>query len=149
MTPRRLAVILGCAGALVLLALGYAALKYRGKPAPAPEIVQSPVVQAPEPSPPVSELPKTPTPEPKTPKPPADAEIKPAAARKESEAEQKAPLDPVRVAAAWEKVEHIRNNLHLYGDFHPEADEIIDQLLPVPTEGLDEGEGEEVFSTLR
>ncbi len=145
MTTRRLAVILGCVGALVFLAFGYAALKYRGKPAPAPEIVQSPVVQTPEPSPPVFEPPKTPPPEPKTPEPLADAEIKPKAARKESAAEQKAPLDPARVAAAREKVEHIRNNLHLYGTFHPEADEIIDQLLPVPVEGVDEAEAEEAL----
>ena len=40
------------------------------------------------------------------------------------------PLHPD--ATAWEKVEHIRNNLHLYGTFHPDADAIIAQLNSPP-----------------
>ena len=120
MTTRRFAVVLGCTGVAVVLAFGYAALQFRGAPIPerGEEMEQSPVTQV---RAPVSE-----TPEPAR----EEAEGASANARSaEEEPEAGAQLDPARVAAARAKVEHIRNNLHLYGAFHPEAEEIIAELI--------------------
>ena len=57
-------------------------------------------------------------------------EVKPSVDPKENADAPDAPLDSD--ATAWEKVGHIRNNLHLYGTFHPDADAIIAQLMPPP-----------------
>ena len=120
MTTRRFAVVLGCAGVAVVLAFGYAALQFRGEPIPerGEEMEQSPVTQV---RAPVSETPE-----------PAREEAEGASANAESaeeEPEAGVRLDPARVAAARAKVEHIRNNLHLYGAFHPEAEAIIAELI--------------------
>ncbi|MDE0021152.1 MAG: hypothetical protein OXT69_07195 [Candidatus Poribacteria bacterium] len=143
MTTRRLATVLGCVAIVIVLAFGYAALKYRGAPAPEHKIIQSPVIQPTESAAPVSETPLAPPAD----APPAHKEAGSSDAGIDEETQQTAPLDPERVAAAWEKVEHIRNNLDLYGTFHPEADEIIDQLLPLPPEelGVDEAEAQEIL----
>ena len=129
MTTRALAKIMLAVAAVVLLAFGYAALKYRGKQVPeTPTEVseQSPVISTQEPPAPVPE------PEPPAPVPaPREVEAaKPSVDPKESANAPAAPLDPD--ATAWEKVEHIRNNLHLYGTFHPDADAIIAQLSSPP-----------------
>ncbi len=120
MRTRALAMIMLAVGVCVLLAFGYAALKYRGKPAPEPEIIQTPKAQSPAPEP---EQPQTPVSAPLE-------EVKPSVEPTESADAPVAPLDPD--ATAWDKVEHIRNNLHLYGTFHPDADAIIAQLMPPP-----------------
>ncbi len=122
MTTRALAKIMLAAGVCVLLAFGYMALKYGGKPEPEPEFIQTPKA---EPQAPVPE------PEPQKPAPaPLKEEVKPSVDSTESANAPDTPLDPD--ATAWDKVEHIRNNLHLYGTFHPDADAIIAQLMPPP-----------------
>lgn len=129
MRTRALAMIMLAVGVCVLLALGYMALKSGSKPEPEPEIIQTPKAQPP-------------APEPKEPQEPAPApleEVKPPVEPTESADAPDAPLDPD--ATAWEKVEHIRNNLHLYGTFHPDADAIIAQLWPPPEDYLNETGG--------
>lgn len=123
MTTRRLAVVLGCVAVAVVLAFGYVALKSGSKPEPVPEITQTPKAQPPSPEP----EPSAPVPEPQ-----GEAEAKPSVEANESADAPDAKLDSDRTAAAWKKVEHIRNNLHLYGTFHPDADAIIAQLMPPP-----------------
>ena len=128
MTTRALAKIVLAVGVCVLLAFGYAALKYRGKQEQEPESVQTP-------APPPAPEPELPSPAPKpqqtpVPKPLEKTEAQPSVGTKESSNTPDAPLDPD--ATAWEKVEHIRNNLHLYGTFHPDADAIIAQLNSPP-----------------
>ncbi|MDE0021759.1 MAG: hypothetical protein OXT69_10320 [Candidatus Poribacteria bacterium] len=127
MRTRTLARIMLAAGVCVLLAFGYMALKYGGKPEQEPEIIQTPKTQPPAPEP-ESQVP-VPTP----------LKVKPSVDPTESANAPDAPLDPD--ASAWEKVEHIRNNLHLYGTFHPDADEIIAQLWPPPEDFLNETGG--------
>ena len=130
MTIRALIKIMLAVGVCVVLAFGYATLKYyRGKQVPeTPTEVseQSPVISTQEPP--------APAPEPEPPAPvPAPLEMeetKPSVYPKESAHAPAIPLDPD--ATAWEKVEHIRNNLHLYGTFHPDADAIIAQLNSPP-----------------
>ncbi|MDE0020058.1 MAG: hypothetical protein OXT69_01560 [Candidatus Poribacteria bacterium] len=124
MTTRALAKIMLAAGVCVLLALGYAALKSGGKQEPVPEIVQTPKAQPPAPKPA----------EPQASVPAPLEEVKPSVDPKENADAPDAPLDSD--ATAWEKVEHIRNNLHLYGTFHPDADAIIAQLMPPPDKFL-------------
>ena len=128
MRTRTLAKIMLAAGVCILLAFGYAALKYGGKPEQEPEIIQTPKAQPPAPEP-----------EPQAPVPAPLEEVKPSVDPKESANAPDASLDPD--ATAWEKVEHIRNNLHLYGTFHPDADEIIAQLWPPPEDFLNETGG--------
>ncbi|MDE0021150.1 MAG: hypothetical protein OXT69_07185 [Candidatus Poribacteria bacterium] len=123
MMIRTLAVILLAAGICVLLAFGYAVLKSGSKPELEPEIIQTPKAQPPSPEP----EPSAPVPEPE-----GEAEAKPSVEANESPDAPDAQLDSDQIAAAWKKVEHIRNNLHLYGIFHPEADAIIAQLMPPP-----------------
>ncbi|MDE0021151.1 MAG: hypothetical protein OXT69_07190 [Candidatus Poribacteria bacterium] len=105
------------------MAFGYAALKSGSKPEPEPEIIQTPKAQPPTPEP----EPSAPVPEPQ-----GEAEAKPSVEANESADAPDVKLDSDRTAAARKKVEHIRNNLHLYGTFHPDADAIIAQLMPPP-----------------
>lgn len=89
--------------------------------------------QTPAPPPPKME-PPAPVPELKLPgRVPAPLEVKktkPSMDPKDSAHAPSVPLHPN--ATAWEKVEYIRNNLHLYGTFHPDADAIIAQLNSPP-----------------
>ena len=89
--------------------------------------------QTPAPPPPKLE-PQAPVPEQEPPArvhaPLEVKKAKPSIDPKDSAHAPSVPLHPN--ATAWEKVEYIRNNLHLYGTFHPDADAIIAQLNPPP-----------------
>ena len=69
--------------------------------------------------------------------------------QRETQEEPKGPnetLDPV--AEAWAVVNHIKENLHEWGDFSPEAEAIMDRLMPVWT--IDnEAVAEESFELLK
>ncbi|MDE0021264.1 MAG: hypothetical protein OXT69_07775 [Candidatus Poribacteria bacterium] len=67
--------------------------------------------------------------------------------QRETQEEPKGPnetLDPV--AEAWAVVNHIKENLHEWGDFSPEAEAIMDRLMPVWE--IDEASGEESMELL-
>ncbi len=67
--------------------------------------------------------------------------------QRETQEEPKGPnetLDPV--AEAWAVVNHIKENLHEWGDFSPEAEAIMDRLMPVWE--IDEASGEESMKPL-
>ena len=139
MTTRALIKIMLAVGVCVVLAFGYAALKYyRGKQVPeTPTEVseQAPVISTQEPQAPVPE----PEPPERVHAPLEVKKAKPSIDPKDSAHAPSVPLHPD--ATAWEKVEYIRNNLHLYGTFHPDADAIIAQLDPPPENFLNAKSG--------
>ncbi|MDE0021845.1 MAG: hypothetical protein OXT69_10765 [Candidatus Poribacteria bacterium] len=128
MTIRRWALVAAVAGLGVLgvfLYLWMDARKANELPAPPDESTQTPVVESPVPE----EL-KT---------PPSDdgqaettqVETPPTPQRETQEAPKgtNENLDPV--AEAWAVVNHIKANLHEWGNFSPEAENLIELLLPV------------------
>ncbi len=117
---RRWAAVAGVAGAVILAVFVYLWLDTRkaNEPIiPPDETIQTPVVEPPAPEevnpPPVEDGGKTEEPQVEPDTPPAPDE----------------PLD--QVAEAWAVVNRIEANLHEWGTFYPEAEKLIDQLLPV------------------
>ncbi|MDE0021266.1 MAG: hypothetical protein OXT69_07785 [Candidatus Poribacteria bacterium] len=128
---RRWAAVAGVAGAVVLAVFVYLWLDMRKANemcAPPDEATQTPVVEPPAPeklkTPQVSDdngqAEATQVESPQTPQ---------RAAPEETIGEPNENLDPV--AEAWAVVNHIKENLHEWGTFYPEAEKLIDQLLPV------------------
>ena len=144
MTSRRLAIGASVIGLIVLVAFVYFWLDSRkaDKPAAPDETTQTPVVEpsAPEKlkTPPVSDdngqAEATQVEPPQTPQ------------RETHEASKgtNGTVDPV--AEAWAVVNHIKENLHEWGAFSPEAEAIMDRLMPVWE--IDEASGEESMELL-
>ncbi len=145
---RRWAAVAGVAGAVVLAVFVYLWLDMRKAnemPTPPDETTQTPVVEPPAPEelkpPPVSDnngqAEATQVESPQTPQ---------RAAPEETIGEPNENLDPVAEACAI--VNHIKENLHEWGDFSPEAEAIMDRLMPVWT--IDnEAVAEESFELLK
>ncbi len=130
MTIRRLAVGASVVGLLVLAIFVYLWLDTRkaDEPAASPdETIQTPVAQPPTPEeispPPVEDRGQAETTRVESPQSPQRA------APAETVGEPNGDLDPV--AKAWAVVNGIKANLHEWGTFSPEAEKLIEQLLPV------------------
>ena len=149
MTKRRLAVFASVAAAGVLGVCVYLWVDRSKEPPPPPDdpISAEPLKE----QTPLSEEPEKQEPPPKEQAPPPVEEDN---GQKEDEAQappqtrRKPPPRPQTAEEAWEIVNNIKENLHEWGTFSPEAEKIMDILMPVWTVG-DEREAEESLKLLK